>query len=92
MIAPNVIIVDSDFHIPWPPETRLHYPGTEADGEINIGKNCWIGMNSIILKGVTIGDNSIIATGSVVIHNISADSLAAGIPAKVVKKYDKKIR
>jgi acetyltransferase-like isoleucine patch superfamily enzyme len=89
MIAPNVIIVDSDFHSPWPPEMRREYLDIDSDGEIIIGKKCWIGMNSIILKGVTIGDNSIIAAGSVVIHNIPPDSLAAGIPAKVVKKYDK---
>jgi acetyltransferase-like isoleucine patch superfamily enzyme len=87
MIAPNVIIVDSDFHISWPPEMRQQYTGIEVDGEISIGNNCWIGINSIILKGVTIGDNSIIAAGSVVIHNIPADSLAAGTPAKVVKTY-----
>lgn len=92
MIAPNVIIVDSDFHIPWPPEMRRLYPGNDSDGEIHIGKNCWIGMNSIILKGVTIGDNSIIAAGSVVNHDIPADSLAAGIPAKVVKTYNGELK
>ena len=90
MIAPNVIIVDSDFHVPWPPEMRLYYPGTEADGEVNIGKNCWIGINSLILKGVAIGNNSVIAAGSVVTRNIPSDSLAAGIPAKVIKKYTNK--
>jgi acetyltransferase-like isoleucine patch superfamily enzyme len=87
MIAPNVIIVDSDFHAAWPPEMRGEYLDIDSDREIRIGKNCWIGMNSIILKGVTIGDNSIIAAGSVVNRSIPADSLAAGIPAKIVKKY-----
>jgi acetyltransferase-like isoleucine patch superfamily enzyme len=87
MIAPNVIIVDSDFHVPWPPERRRDYCGTDSDGEVRIGKNCWIGMNSVILKGVTIGDNSIIGAGSIVNTDIPADSLAAGVPAKVVKTY-----
>lgn len=87
MIAPNVIIVDSDFHPPWPPENRLHYPGNEYDGEVKIGKNCWIGMNVLNLKGVKIGDNSIIAAGSVVIKDVPSESLAAGVPAKVVKSY-----
>jgi acetyltransferase-like isoleucine patch superfamily enzyme len=87
MIAPNVIIVDSDFHPPWPPENRLHYPGNEYDEEVKIGKNCWIGMNVIILKGVNIGDNSIIAAGSVVVKDVPSESLAAGVPAKVVKTY-----
>lgn len=87
MVAPNVIIVDSDFHIPWPPEKRHECCDTDSDGEVRIGKNCWIGMNSVILKGVTIGDNSIIGAGSVVNKDIPADSLAAGVPARVVKTY-----
>lgn len=88
MIAPNVIIVDSDFHRPWPPEERRNYPGDELDRGVTIGKNCWIGMNAIILKGVTIGDNSIIGAGSVVVQDIPGNALAAGSPARVVKVYD----
>jgi acetyltransferase-like isoleucine patch superfamily enzyme len=87
MIAPNVIIVDSDFHVPWPPEMRRNFCDTDSDCNVRIGKNCWIGMNSVILKGVRIGDNSIIGAGSVVNRDIPADSLAAGVPAKVMKTY-----
>lgn len=87
IIAPNVIIVDSDFHVPWPPEQRRYYPDDKYDRDIQIGNNCWIGMNSIILKGVHIGNNSIVAAGSIVTSDIPTDSLAAGVPAKVVKVY-----
>jgi len=87
IIAPNVIIVDSDFHKPWPPDSRMDYPGDELDGDIQIGNNCWIGMNTIILKGVKIGENSIIGAGSVIVKNIPPNSLAGGVPAKVVKVY-----
>ena len=52
---------------------------------VEIGNHVWIGNNSIILKGVTIGDNSIIAAGSVVTHNIPANSIAGGIPAKIIR-------
>jgi acetyltransferase-like isoleucine patch superfamily enzyme len=86
-VAPNVIIVDSDFHRAWPPEARDRYPGSEEDVGVSIGEHCWIGMNTIILKGVTIGDNSVIAAGSVVVKDIPRDSLAGGIPAKVIKTY-----
>lgn len=86
-IAPNVIIVDSDFHNPWPPLMRHSYPGDEVDGDIIIGSNCWIGMNSIILKGVQIGDNSVIAAGCVVTRAIPPNSLAGGVPARVIKIY-----
>lgn len=52
---------------------------------IIIGKHVWIGMNATILKGVNIGDNAIIAYGSVVTHDCPANSIMAGNPAKIVK-------
>lgn len=56
---------------------------------ITIGKNVWIGANATILGGVNIGDNSIIAAGAVVTKDIPANSVAGGIPAKVIKSiYD----
>lgn len=85
IIAPNVIIVDSDFHRPWPPENRTYEMGYDRDRSVKINKNVWIGMNSIILKGVNIGENSIIAAGSVVVNDIPANVIAGGNPAKVIK-------
>ncbi|MDO4302054.1 MAG: DapH/DapD/GlmU-related protein [Clostridia bacterium] len=56
---------------------------------IVIGKNVWIGSNSTILGGVTIGDNAIIGAGSVVNKDIPPDTVAAGVPAVVIKSiYD----
>ena len=86
MIAPNVIIVDSDFHVSWPPEKRFDLVSPDQDQAVHIGRNVWIGINSIVLKGVTIGDNSIIGAGSVVINDIPANVLAAGNPAVVRKQ------
>ena len=88
MVAPNVIMIDSNFHNPWPPEARTQFGGDQDDAPINICSNVWIGMNSIIMKGVTIGENSIVAAGSVVVNSIPPNCLAAGNPAKVIKKYD----
>ena len=85
IIAPNVIIVDSAFHAPWPTENRMHNKGYENDRPVKIGRNVWIATNCTILKGVTIGDNSIIAAGSVVIGNIPANTVAGGVPARVLK-------
>jgi acetyltransferase-like isoleucine patch superfamily enzyme len=55
---------------------------------ITIEDDVWIGANSTILAGVTIGRHSIVAAGSVVTRSIPAYSLCAGAPAKVVKSYD----
>ena len=60
-----------------------------SDKSIYIGNNCWIGMSSIILPGISInGDNVIIAAGSVVTKSFDQSNiLIAGNPAKIVKKY-----
>lgn len=87
IIGGNCQIADTDGHPVWPPEARHHYPGNEHDAPVDIGKNVYIGLNVIVLKGVTIGDNSVIAAGSVVNHSIPENCLAAGVPAKVVKYF-----
>ncbi len=53
---------------------------------INIGNHVWIGCNVTILKGVNIGDNSIIAAGSIVNKDVPKNCLAGGNPARIIKK------
>ncbi len=55
---------------------------------VRIGNNVWLGEGVSVLKGVTIGDNSIIGAASVVNHSIPPNSIAVGIPAKVIKQFD----
>ena len=55
---------------------------------IHIGKNVWIGAGAIILPGVNIGDNSVIAAGSVVTKNVPENSVYGGNPAKLIKNID----
>ena len=52
---------------------------------IVVGCNVWIGSNSTILQGVTIGDNSIIAAGSVVTKDVPANAIVAGVPARFIR-------
>lgn len=52
---------------------------------IKIGKNVWIGSNSTILPGVTIGDNSVVAAGAVVTKDVEANIIVGGVPAKFIK-------
>jgi len=78
-ISENVSIWDSDAHTI---EGKEHF----ATQPVVIGNHVWIGANVTILKGVTIGNDAIIASGSVVTKDIPAKCLAAGIPAKVIRE------
>ena len=55
---------------------------------VTIGNDVWIGGNVTILPGVTIGDNCTIGAGSVVTHDIPANSIAAGNPAKIIRTIE----
>lgn len=78
-IARDVIIRDTDAH-------NITINGHQKSKPINIGNHVWIGQRAIILKGVTIGAGAVIAAGAVVTKDIPENCLAAGIPAKVIKK------
>lgn len=86
LIAANVTIIDSDGHGVDPDERALSNPVSRP---VTIEDNVWIGMNALILKGVTIGKNSVVGAGSVVTRSIPPDSVAAGNPARVVKTLEK---
>lgn len=94
-ISQNTVICDNNNH-PVSPEYRLRYSRTPMNHDsrfwkhsvsapIIIGENCWIGTNVRICKGVTIGNNSIVAACSVVTKDVPANCIVAGNPAKVVK-------
>lgn len=53
--------------------------------DIRLGEHVWIGQNATILKGVSIGNNSIVAFGTVVTKDVPANAIVAGVPSKVVK-------
>lgn len=95
MIAPDVKIYTA-FH-PMTAEERwskkrviegFEYPVTYS-ASVTIGKNVWIGGASIILPGVTIGDDCVIGAGSVVSKDIPAKSIACGTPCKVLRPNDR---
>ena len=56
---------------------------------IHIEKNVWLGANVTVLPGVTIGEGSVIAAGAVVTKDVPANMIAAGVPAKVIRKVKK---
>lgn len=77
-IADGVLIRDCDDH-------DLVYDGYQKTKPIVIGDHVWIGQKAMILKGVTIGDNAVIAAGSVVTKDVPANTLVGGVPAKPIK-------
>ncbi len=85
LLGPNCIVVDSDFHAPWPPERRIDSPGYENDADVFIGDYVWIGMNCTILKGVHIGAGAIIGASSVVTRDVPPNCVVCGAPARVVR-------
>jgi len=86
LIGGNVKILDNDFH-PLEIEARnKDIKEKILSKPIKIGKNCFIGCNSIILKGTELGDGCIVGAGAVVTGKFEANSVIAGNPAKVIKK------
>ena len=94
-ISFDVVITDNNAH-PVNPSDRRYYHHTphhseershkySANAPVIIGENVWIGQRARICKGVTIGDNAIIAANAVVTHDVPANAIAAGNPAKIVK-------
>ena len=83
MISGSCIIMDSDDH-PIDPLKRLLNAPIEKDDikPVRIGNNVWIGAYVTILKGVTIGDNSIISTHSVITRDVLPNCIYAGHPAR----------
>ena len=79
LLAPNVCLL-SEGHPISPEERHSLIPRP-----IHIKKNAWIGAGASILQGVTIGENSIVAAGAVVSKDVPDNSIAGGIPAKVLK-------
>lgn len=83
VIASGVNIIDSNGHVLM---SKNRTKGRDEPKEIVIGDNVWIGLNSIILKDTVIGDNSVVAAGSVVKGKFPSNVLIQGNPAKVISE------
>lgn len=82
IIGPNVMIFDHNHQ--FDSETGVKHKSFDI-GEIVIGKNCWLGATCVILKNVHIGNNVIVAAGSVVTKDVPDGVIVGGIPAKIIK-------
>lgn len=83
-IAPNVGIITANHD--------SNDPSLQAEGQpVQIGRNCWIGMNAVILPGVTLGDNTVVGAGSIVTRSFPLGKcVIAGSPARLIRQlYEK---
>ena len=85
-IAPNCAFYTAGH----PLDVAQRNAGLEYSLPIRVGNNVWIGGNVCVMPGVTIGDNTVIGAGSVVVHDIPAGVLAAGNPCRVIRQLDEK--
>ena len=81
LIGTHVTVMDTDFH-------RVEDKAWDTSGQpITIGQRVWLGNRSIILKGVNIGDDSVVAAGAVVTRDVPPRTVVAGNPARVVREF-----
>lgn len=80
---------DHDFSDPSIPPTQ---GGTLLAAPVRIGDNVWLGERVSVLKGVTIGDSSVVGAGSVVAKSVPPRTIVAGVPARVLRQWDPEAR
>lgn len=86
MFAANVFVFDNISHPLSPARRARHESFTmEETAPVIIGRNVWIGNGAMILKGASIGDNSVVAAGSIVTRPVPPNTVVAGNPARVIR-------
>lgn len=88
LFGPNVVLATANH--PFLPELRRK--GYQYNLPIRIGAGAWLGAGAIVAPGVTIGENAVIAAGSVVTKDIPDNVLAAGVPCRVLRELDERDR
>ena len=81
LIGTHVMVMDTDFH-------RVEDKAYDTSGKpVILEERVWLGNRSMVLKGVTIGHDSVVAAGSVVTSDVPPRSIVAGVPARVVRTF-----
>lgn len=64
----------------------IYYQGHTESKSVTLKKGCWIGANSVVLPGVTIGENAVVGAGSIVTKDVEPYTVVGGVPARLIKK------
>ena len=70
------------------PDQPVTWQGFTSKGPVEIGSNCWFGVNCVVTTGVTVGERCVIGSNSVVTRDLPDGVIAAGSPAKVIREID----
>jgi len=87
MLANGCFVTDSS-HRYGDPEKPITWQGFESKGPTRIGGNCWLGANVVVTSGVTIGERCVVGANSVVTSDLEPFSVAAGVPARVIRRVE----
>jgi maltose O-acetyltransferase len=87
LIAPRVFITDSD-HVVGVEGQRTTLSSEFRSAPVLIEHDCWIGVNAVILKGVTIGHHAVIAANAVVTRDVEPQTIVGGVPAKPIGRIE----
>lgn len=87
MLANGCFVSDANHRFD-DPEKPITWQGFQSKGPTRIGDNCWLGANVIVTSGVSIGERCVIGANSVVTHDIEPFSIAAGLPARVIRRVE----
>jgi acetyltransferase-like isoleucine patch superfamily enzyme len=85
MLANGCFVTDAS-HRYDDPEQPVPWQGFTTKGPTRIGENCWLGANVVVTSGVSIGERCVIGANSVVTRDIKPFSIAAGVPARVLRR------
>jgi acetyltransferase-like isoleucine patch superfamily enzyme len=87
MLANGCFVSDANHRFD-DPEQPITWQGFDGKGPTRIGDNCWLGANVVVTSGVTIGERCVIGANSVVTSDIEPFSIAAGAPARVLRRIE----
>ena len=85
LIADRVFISDAD-HNYIDTSTPIPFQGDSFQGAVTLCEGCWIGIGAVILPGVTIGRNAVVAANAVVTKSVPDYAIVGGVPAKIIKQ------
>lgn len=91
LLGRNVYIADNN-HGTAAPGVAIMHQALDKIAPVAIGDGAWLGQNAVVLSGVTVGRGAVVAANAVVLDDVPPRSVAAGVPARIVRELDRRER